>query len=72
MVDKLAYSIAEAAAALSLSRNAVKELIYTGKLKHVQVGRRKLIPRWALDQFLGQTEATPEAGTDGDSVLKTI
>ena len=57
MIEKLAYSIDEAAAALSLSRSAVKALLYTGKLKYKQAGRRKLIPRWALDEFLSGADS---------------
>lgn len=65
MTERLAYSIAEAAEALSLSRSAVKELIYTGKIKVIRVGRRVLIPKWALDEFLSDTDS-PATGADAD------
>ena len=73
MTEKLAYSITEAAEAMSLSRSATKELIYQGKLKSVRVGRRRIIPRWALDQFLSGTDS-PAAGpeADWDRMLETI
>ena len=73
MAEKLAYSINEAAETLSLSRSALKELIYSGQLKHIAVGRRKLVPRWAIDEFLS-AENVPSAvpGADWDKVLKNI
>ena len=72
MAEKLAYSIDEAAEALSLSRSAVKELVYQGRIKVVRVGRRVLIPKWALDEFLSQAAGTPEAGTDWDRMLESV
>ena len=73
MTEKLAYSIDEAAEALSLSRSAVMELIYTGKIKHVAVGRRKLIPRWALNEFLSATESAGTGpGADWDRMLESV
>ena len=65
MTDKLAYSIDEAAAALSLSRSKVKELVYTRQIKSRKVGSRIIIPRWALDGFLACTESE-QPGTDVD------
>lgn len=53
MTDRLAYSVAEAAEALSISQALLKEEIYQGRIQHVKMGRRTLIPRWALEQRLG-------------------
>ena len=65
MTEQLAYSIAEAATALSLSRSATKELIYSGRIKFLRSGRRVLIPRWALDEFLSSAESpVPDADFD--------
>lgn len=50
--NKLAYNLKEAAAALALGRNKTLELIHTGKLRHVRVGRRLIVPRKALEEFL--------------------
>lgn len=65
MTEKLAYSIDEAAEALSISRSAMKGLLYTGQVKKRLVGRRVLIPRWALDEFLSTAESAT-AGRDTD------
>ena len=62
MPDKIAYSIDEAAEALSLSRSAVKEQLYQGRLSFKRVGRRILIPRWALDAFLTTDDRPPTNG----------
>lgn len=45
------YSIEQAAALLSLSDTTVGRLARAGLLKSMKVGRRRLIPSWALDQF---------------------
>ena len=50
--EKHAYNVKEAAKALSLGRNKTLELIHAGKIRHVRVGTRILIPRGALDDFL--------------------
>ena len=60
MNDKLAYPIAEAAAALSLSEWTLREMCYRGQIASRKVGRRRIIPRWALDEFLGVPTPEPE------------
>lgn len=52
MQKKVAYSVEEAAQALSLGRSTVKKLIATGELASVRVGRRRLIPRSALESYI--------------------
>lgn len=51
-LERLAFSIDETAQILSLSRSTVKEQLYQGRLKGRKVGRRWLVPRWAIDEFL--------------------
>jgi|SRR5579862_7838643 len=46
------YSVKGAAARLGLSVSAVYELIRSGELGHVAVGRRKLISRAAMAKFI--------------------
>ena len=62
MTEKLAYSIDEAADLLSISRSAMKDLLNTGQIKKKPVGRRVLIPRWALDEFLSTAESATAGG----------
>lgn len=53
MSDKLAYSVAEAAEALSVSDWLLKEEIRTGRIFATKIGRRLVVPRWALEKRLG-------------------
>ena len=72
MSEKLAFSIDETAEALGLSRSGVKELIYQGELRVRRVGRRVLVPRWCLEEFLTRTDEIPDGnGTDFDRMLES-
>jgi excisionase family DNA binding protein len=46
--SKLAYSIAEAAAATSLGRSKIYELIGEGRIEARKIGRRTVIPSASL------------------------
>jgi excisionase family DNA binding protein len=50
---RLAFSPDEVAAALGISRELVNDLIRTGQLGSVKAGRRRLISRQHVDEFLG-------------------
>lgn len=49
---KLAYSIPEAAAAVSIGRSKVYELIAEGKLEARKIGKRTVIPAASLAKLL--------------------
>lgn len=49
---RLTYSIAETAKLLSVSQLTVKKYCYNGQLKSRLLGRRRLIPHAALEQFI--------------------
>jgi len=49
---RLAFSPDEVAAALGVSRELVNDLLRTGQLRSVKAGRRRLISRQHLDEFL--------------------
>jgi excisionase family DNA binding protein len=49
---RLAFSPDEVAAALGISRELVHDLIRTGQLRSVKAGRRRLISRQHLEDFL--------------------
>jgi excisionase family DNA binding protein len=54
--DRLAYSVAEAASALGISRSYCYELVQQGVLPYLQLGCRKVIPRRSLEEYIkGQT-----------------
>ena len=57
--ERLTFTVVEAATLLGIGRNSAYEAIKAGILPSVQIGKRILIPRAALEQFLlkaGQPE----------------
>jgi len=50
--DRLAYSVDEAARLTGLSRDLLYDQMRRGNLTYVKVGRRRLITRHHLQQFL--------------------
>jgi excisionase family DNA binding protein len=58
-VEQLAYSVAEAARALGISRSYCYELVQQGVLPHLSLGRRKVIPRKALTDYVEQETRQP-------------
>ncbi len=55
VVERLAYSVDEAAHLTGLSRDLLYDQMRCGNLPFVKVGRRRLITRQHLQQFLGVT-----------------
>ena len=53
-MEKLTFSVHEAAAALGISRTKAYEAIRAGQLQSIRLGRRVLIPSHALSEFLGR------------------
>jgi excisionase family DNA binding protein len=67
--ERLAYSVNEAARLTGLSRDLLYDEMRRGNLDYLKVGRRRLITRQHLEQFLGITTATQPTtpgGTAGD------
>ena len=56
LAEKLTLNADECAALLGVSRSTVWEAIWRGQLRSVKIGRRVLIPRQALQEFLGNQE----------------
>jgi excisionase family DNA binding protein len=52
--QRLAFSPDEVAAALGISRDLVYDLLRTGQLRSVKAGRRRLISRQHVDDFLAR------------------
>ncbi len=50
----LALSPAKAADLLGVSRTIINNLMYSGELPNIQVGRRRLIPLKALETWMEQ------------------
>lgn len=53
--ERLAYSVDEAARLTGLSRDLLYDQMRRGNLSYLKVGRRRLITRQHLQQFLGAT-----------------
>ena len=53
--ERLAYSVDEAARLTGLSRDLLYDEMRRGHLHYLKVGRRRLITRQHLEQFLGHT-----------------
>lgn len=52
--ERLAYSVREAAAALGLSSDVLYDEMRTGRLQSLKVGRRPIITRAQVDDFLNR------------------
>jgi excisionase family DNA binding protein len=53
VAERLAYSVNEAARLTGLSRDLLYDEMRRGNLSYVKVGRRRIITRQHLQQFLG-------------------
>ena len=51
-VERLAYSVDEAAAITGLSRDLLYDEMRTGRLAYLKIGRRRIITRQHLEDFL--------------------
>ena len=51
--------------ALPLGRNTIDALLHDQTIPNIIVRRQRLIPRWAVLQFLGIGRQTPDAGAAG-------
>ena len=51
-VERLAYSVDEAAAITGLSRDLLYDEMRTGRLAYLKIGRRRIITRQHLEAFL--------------------
>jgi len=56
----LVLTVADAAKLLCISRNLAYELIRQGHLPHIRLGRRILIPRFGLEQWIAREAGLPQ------------
>ena len=59
VADKLAYNFDEAATLISVSSDTLRRLREAGEIKTKRIGRRWVVPHWALEEYL----AKPPVGT---------
>jgi excisionase family DNA binding protein len=52
MASPLLYTIPDACEALGIGRSHLYELMDSGELYSVKLGKRRLIPQWALETFV--------------------
>lgn len=55
--NKFAFSLAEVAELTGLSEPFLRLQVKAGKLKVTRIGRRVLVNRSSLNEFIGETEA---------------
>lgn len=53
--NKLAFSVTEAAEALSVGRSTIFDLMKSGRLRRVKIGAKTVIPRSSLEALLAET-----------------
>lgn len=71
MVERLTYSVSEAAEAIGISRSKLYTLLARGELRSVRVGRRTLIPVQAVHEFLCVEATLPALVTPGPPGVRT-
>jgi excisionase family DNA binding protein len=70
MTPRLAYSLAEAAQALSLSVRSLRYLMTSGRLSFAKVGKRIVIPHAALEQLLRRATVKATQSLDADEPIR--
>lgn len=53
-LSPVAFSLSETGQLLGASRQTVRRMVDKGQLHAVEVGTHLRIPRWSLEEFLGQ------------------
>ncbi len=60
--ERLTYDAGTAAKLLGLSKNSVYQGLLTGQIPCIVIGRRKIIPRAALEKMLAEAGNKSEGG----------
>lgn len=51
---RLVYSVEEAATVLGIGRTFMFHLVITGEVESIKIGKRRKVPRDALDQYVAR------------------
>jgi excisionase family DNA binding protein len=70
MTERLACSIAEAAALVGLSVRSLRYLMSGGKLGYARIGRRLVIPHSELERLLRRAGVKATATLDADESIR--
>ncbi len=54
-LERLTYTVAEAAQLLGISKTTAYECTKTGEIKSITLGRRIIIPRQVIEELLDRT-----------------
>ena len=65
MVEKVGYSVEETVQATGLGRSTVYELLGSGELESIKVGRRRIVPADAIAQFMNAKRAAAQENRAG-------
>ena len=68
MQEKLAYTVAEAAETMGLSERKMRQLLMEGAIASRKVGSRRLVPRRALEVWLGGGSTSDPGDADPGSL----
>ena len=52
-IERKGYSIPEAAKIIGVSAGTLRKAVKAGDFPHRQIFRRIIIPKWAVDEFIG-------------------
>ena len=66
MDQDLILTVEEAAGMLRISRGLAYEMVRTGRLPSIRLGRRLLVPRPALERMLGTSRPEPARGGENN------
>lgn len=59
-MDKIGYSVDEAVQASGIGRTSLYELLQAGEIDSIKVGRRRIIPADALQEFFDRRRGTTD------------
>ena len=65
MLERVTYTVEEAATLLGISRGSAYNLIRTGELNALRMGRRLVVPRIVLEELLGCVPPPPVEAAPG-------
>jgi excisionase family DNA binding protein len=65
MTERLLYPVNEAAAKLGVGRSKLYELISTGALESVKLGKSRLVPAEAIERFVADLRLTATPDPEG-------
>jgi excisionase family DNA binding protein len=72
MTPRLAYSLREAAEAMSISVRSLRYLMRTGRLGYAKLGRRCLIPHTELEKVLRRATVRATEPLDADAAIRPV